>query len=188
MKHRTLIIVAGLQGCGKSTLCDSLAKQFHCQVLHASKLFRELNHLDEKTTGWWEKAGLKFIQQRSRNTKMDEQLDEIILSTIQEGNWVVDSWTMPCLSREGIKVWLKASDEERSKRIAQRDNISPKEALEKIRARMQNEQRIYKKLYGFTFGEDLGPFHLVLDNTRLKPKETLDIVHHAVNVLLKAKP
>jgi len=47
---------------------------------------------------------------------------------------------------------------------------------------------IYKKLYGFTLGEDFAPFHLVLDTDNLNAEEVFQVLCTVMdNVVLSNK-
>jgi CMP/dCMP kinase len=67
---------------------------------------------------------------------------------------------------------LNASAENRSKRMAKRDNISIAKSLRIIRNRDAENRRIYKKIYGPRFGDNLLVFDVVL-NTDLFALDSL---------------
>jgi cytidylate kinase len=98
------------------------------------------------------------------------------LELAKQGNVVLDSWTMPWLLKKGFKIWLEASPEKRAERIATRDRISVQEALEALRNKEERTKAIYKKLYGFSLGEDFKPFHLILDTDNLKSEEVFQVL------------
>jgi len=127
--------------------------------------------------GWWETAeGLRFIQQRIRDPAFDRRIDEKLLELAEQGNVVLDSWTMPWLLKEGFKIWLEASPQVRAKRVVNRDNISIEEAVKALKEKDERTRQIYNGLYGFDLGHDLSPFNLVLATDELDPDE----VFHAV--------
>ncbi|MEM2703764.1 MAG: cytidylate kinase family protein, partial [Candidatus Bathyarchaeia archaeon] len=99
------------------------------------------------------------------------RVDEKMLEWAEEGNVVLDSWTMPWLLREGFKIWLDASEEVRAQRIAKRDGISVEEAIKRMRERESRTREIYRRLYGFRLGEDLEPFHAIIDVNNLNQDE-----------------
>ena len=88
----------------------------------------------------------------------------------------MDSWTMGYLSKKGFKIWLKASVETRAKRIAKRNNQSIEEVLKAIKLKEEKTTEIYKKLYGFTLGEELKKFDLVIDTETISELEVRKIV------------
>jgi len=187
-----VIIVSGLAGSGKSTLAQQIAKKFGMKCVHASGILRELLDKDVddisegagKNTGWWEsKEGREFLENRTKDGKFDRMLDKKLLEIIEQGNVVLDSWTMPWLSKKGFKIWLDASVEIRAKRVSGRDNNSIKEMEESIRERDEKTAKIYKELYSFNLGKDLTPFDLVLITNKMKKHEVFE---KAVEALKKA--
>jgi cytidylate kinase len=185
-KKKMNVFVCGLPGCGKSTLVDAIAKKFGTSAIHTSGILRELQskavkeiaaEKAKKNVGWWEsKEAMKFMEQRSADSSFDKQLDALLLKLVDKGNAAFDSWTLPWLSNKGYKIWLVASPEVRARRMAERNNKPYKEALEVIRKREKLNIPHYRNLYGFEFGKDLSPFHLVLNTEDLSEKEVQEIV------------
>ena len=180
------IIVSGLPGSGKSSLVESLAEEFNLKKIFASGILQELTQKkiqeirteeSKKGQGFWEsKSGQKVIQDRLKDGKMDRALDKKLLEILDEvDNVIVDSRTMPWLSKKGIKIWVKASEKIRAERIGKRDGKSGQEVLKGMRARYHADQKIYKKLYSFNLGKDFEPFHLVIDNEHLDKKGTASV-------------
>ncbi|MFH1696748.1 MAG: hypothetical protein ABH854_02465, partial [Candidatus Diapherotrites archaeon] len=57
------------------------------------------------------------------------------------------------------------------------------DALEKLRERDAQTTEIYKKLYGFTLGEDMKPFHFIIptdniDEERVFSKAEMEVRKH----------
>jgi cytidylate kinase len=71
---------------------------------------------------------------------------------------------------------LEASPEKRAERIAKRDGISLKEAVDALRTKEKRTKAIYKRLYGFGLGEDFAPFHLILDTDNLEAEEVFQVL------------
>ena len=191
-KKDRVIIVSGLAGSGKSTLSQQIAKKFGMKCIHASGILRELmeKHVDEitegagKNTGWWESSeGRKFLENRTKDGKFDRMLDKKLLEIIEHGNVVLDSWTMPWLSKKGFKIWLNASVEVRAKRVSGRDAKSIEDVEDSIRERDEKTANIYKELYGFDLGKDFSPFDFVLDTESMKRQ---DVFEKALEALKKS--
>ncbi len=189
-----VIIVSGLAGSGKSTLAEKIAKKLEWKCVHSSDIFRQIQAKQKKLDayktkqgkGYWESnEAMKYYQKRLQNFSFDKMVDRELLRAIKKGNVVLDSWAMPWLSKKGFKIWLSVSQQERIKRIVGRDRMNPKEAAKRLKIKEQKTARIYKKLYGFDFGKDLSPFHLVLDTTRLNQKQVFNMVLAVVKTALK---
>jgi cytidylate kinase len=175
-----ILIVSGLPGAGKSVLVEMLAKHFKLKKVFASDILRKLlekKNFDLKKTkkskGFFEsEKGRKLNLNRKKNFSFDKKLDKMLLKLIEkEDNIIVDSRTMPWLSKKGFKIWVTAPKKIRAERIAKRDSIPKSKALKLVDERLKNDKLIYKKLYGFNFGEDLKCFDLILNTAKLSKKE-----------------
>jgi cytidylate kinase len=192
-KEPIIICVCGMAGSGKSTLARKLAKKYGLNYYSGGDALKALAKDEDSkavTHGWWESAeGMRFLERRSRDQKFDEAVDKKLLELAQRGNVILDSWTMPWLIKDGFKIWLEASPEKRAERVARRDGIGLDEALKALRSKERRTKSIYKKLYGFSLGEDFAPFNLILDTNSLTASEVFQIlcmvvdnmVLHAVN-------
>jgi len=179
-KQRIVICVCGMAGCGKSTVSKRLAEKYGLKYLSGGDALKALAiemGYRARGVGWWEtEEGKRFLQQRVGNSNFDKRVDEKLLEWAERGNVVLDSWTMPWLLKEGFKVWLEVSPRERARRIAKRDGISYREALEALKEKDEKTKAIYKGLYGFDLGEDLSPFNIVLDTNNLKASEVFRVL------------
>jgi cytidylate kinase len=191
-KEPIVICICGMAGSGKSTLAKKLAEKYGFKYYSGGDALKALA-IEEGyrplKRGWWEtKEGMLFLEKRMKDPKFDEKVDKKLLELAKQGNVVLDSWTMPWLLKKGFKIWLEASPEKRAERIATRDRISIKEALEALRNKEKRTKTIYKKLYGFSLGEDFKPFHLILDTDNLKAEEVFQALCTVIDsVIVKPK-
>jgi cytidylate kinase len=179
-----------MAGTGKSTLAKKLAKKYGLRYYSGGDALKALaaeEGYDSSSRGWWESPeGLSFLEKREKNFKFDKAVDDKLLEYAQQGRVLLDSWTMPWLLKAGFKIWLVASVEKRAERIARRDKLSIKEALQMLKEKEARTKAIYKKLYGFTLGEDFEPFNLVLDTDNLNAGEVFQVLCMVMdNVVLK---
>jgi len=179
-KKKVVICVSGMTGSGKSTVAKRLADKYGLDYFsggNALKILAQEEGYNSDVTGWWETAeGRRFLQQRMGDPAFDRRIDEKLLELAEQGNVVLDSWTLPWLLKGGFKVWLEASPQVRAKRVMNRDSISIEEAVKALAEKDEQTRQIYKSLYGFDLGNDLSPFNLVLATDELNPDE----VFHAV--------
>jgi len=179
-KKKVVICISGMTGSGKSTVAKKLADKYGLGYFSGGNALRTLAHeegYESDMRGWWETAeGLRFLQQRMGDPAFDRRIDEKLLELAEQGNVILDSWTMPWLLKEGFKIWLEASPQVRAKRVVNRDNISIEEAVKALKEKDERTRQIYNGLYGFDLGHDLSPFNLVLATDELDPDE----VFHAV--------
>lgn len=187
-KRNIIICVSGLTACGKSTAAKRLAKAYELKYVSGGTALMELAlrmGYKAEGRGWWETSeGMRFLEQRQRDPTFDKQIDSQLLEYAKRGNVVLDSWTMPWLSKKGFKIWLEVSPSERVKRLAHRDNISVKEAAHVIKEKDSKTKRIYESLYSFKLGEDYSPFDLILDSESLTADEVFDTLSLVVDRLV----
>ena len=184
IKEPIVICICGMAGSGKSTLAKKLAEKYELKYCSGGDALKALAKEDYKPfeRGWWEsKEGMRFLEKRGKDPKFDEAVDKKFLELAEEGNVVLDSWTMPWLLKKGFKIWLEASQEKRAERIAKRDGISVNEALQALRNKEKRTKAIYKKLYNFSLGEDFAPFHLILDTDNLNAAEVFKVLCEVID-------
>jgi cytidylate kinase len=190
-KKKIIVCISGMAGTGKSTLAKKLAKKYNLRYYSGGDALKALaadEGYDSSSNGWWESPeGLSFLEKREENLEFDKAVDDKLLEYAQQGRVLLDSWTMPWLLKTGFKIWLVASVEKRAERIAKRDKIPVKEALQVLKEKEARTKAIYKKLYGFTLGEDFEPFNLVLDTDNLNAREVFQVLCTVMdNVILKS--
>jgi cytidylate kinase len=187
-----VICIGGVAGSGKSTLAKKIAEKYGLKYFSGGDALRALA-LEEGykplERGWWEsEEGMRFLMKRGKDHKFDEAVDKELLKVAQKGNVILDSWTMPWLLKNGFKIWLEASPEKRAERIAKRDKIRLEEALNALKHKEEQTKTIYKKLYGFSLGEDFSPFHFILDTNNLKAEEVFQVLCMVIgNVVLNSE-
>ena len=189
-----IILISGLSGSGKSYLAENLGKRIHYKVVHASDLFKQIlkdpKALNIKHTkmnlGWYELSNMD--NNRKKNKQLDLLLDKYLLSVIKkEKNLIVDSWTMPYLSKAGTKIWLNASVNERAKRMSLRDKIPLKEAQCLIKKKDTFSKNQFRKLYGFNYGKDLSIYDYILETDDFSIKQVCDNAYFCVKELIDKK-
>jgi len=191
-KNKIVICISGMAGTGKSTLAKQLAKKYHLKYISGGDALKELaaeQGYNSAVNGWWESSeGLKFLEIRKTNPDFDKKVDQKLLEYADQGNVLLDSWTMPWLVKNGFKIWLAASVERQAERIAKRDHMTVNDALKALKEKEANTKDIYKKLYGFNLSTDFAPFDFILDTDNLTANEVFEILCMVIdNVVLKAK-
>ena len=179
-EKKIVICISGMAGTGKSTLAKKLAEKYGLKYYSGGDALKALaaeEGCNVSNNGWWESPeGLAFLRKREKNPQFDKAVDNKFLDYAQQGNVLLDSWTMPWLLKTGFKIWLLASIEKRVERVAQRDKITVKDALRILKEKEARTKAIYQKLYGFTLGEDYAPFNLVLDTDNLDVDEVFQVL------------
>ncbi|MBT8171719.1 cytidylate kinase family protein [Candidatus Bathyarchaeota archaeon] len=189
---KVVICISGMTGSGKSTVAKKIADKYGLRYFsggNALKVMAQEEGYTSNVRGWWETIeGLNFLQQRINNPAFDKKIDERLLKLADEGDVVLDSWTMPWLLKKGFKIWLEASHQIRAKRDESRDSISAKEALDALTEKDERTRQIYKNLYDFDLGHDLSPFDLVLATDELDPDDVFRAVSLVIDRLVFSNP
>ena len=189
---KTVICISGMAGTGKSTLSKKLAEKYHLRYYSGGDVLKELakqEGYDVSIRGWWENPeGLKFLNERLNDPKFDKAVDDKLLEYANQGNVLLDSWTMPWLLKEGFKIWLEASFEKRAARVAERDNMSVADAVKVLGEKEARTKTIYKGLYGFVLGEDFKPFDFVLDTDNLSADEVFLVLCKVIDNVFLSVP
>jgi len=191
-RRKIVICVAGMSGCGKSTVARRLAQKYGLRYLSGGDMLKTLavkTGYKPREKGWWEtEEGRSFLRERAKDHEFDKKVDDELMKWARQGNVVLDSWTMPWLLKESaFKVWLEASVNERARRLVRRDRISVAGALRALEEKDEKTKRIYKKLYGFDLGEDFSPFDLILDTNELGSDEVFQALCMVIDRLVLGK-
>jgi cytidylate kinase len=179
-EKKIVVCISGMAGTGKSTLAKKIAKKYDLKYYSGGDALKALaadEGYNSKSPGWWESPeGLGFLAKREQDLTFDKLVDDKLIEFAQKGEVLLDSWTMPWLIDCGFKIWLAASINKRTERIAKRDKLTKLKALKVLKEKEARTKNIYKKLYGFELGEDFTPFHLILDTEKLDAKEVFNVL------------
>jgi cytidylate kinase len=190
-QNRIVLCICGMAGTGKSTQAKRIAQKYGLRYFSGGDALRVLaaeKGYNSASNGWWESPeGLSFLEQRKANPNFDKLADQKLLQYAEEGNVLLDSWTMPWLVKGGFKIWLAASVEKQAERIAKRDKMGAAEALEALKAKEARTKAIYKQLYGFALGEDFSPFNLILDTDNLDAEAVFEVLSMVIDNVVLAK-
>ncbi len=165
------IVISGPPAIGKTTISKGLAKEFGLKSLSGGDVLKDLAQeqgFQTKGDDWWDtKDGMKFLNQRKDNYEFDKKVDEKLKDIFLKGNVVITSYTLPWLVKDGVKIWLTGSQENCAKRMQVRDNMPLSDALSIVKKRYEENKNLYKKLYGFDFGDDLSVFDIKINTDGL---------------------
>ncbi len=172
------IVISGWPAVGKTTIAGSLGEEFGLAMYNGGDILKMLASESGYSTGrqdWWDtREAKKFMEQRRANPSFDKRVDKKLADIVRKGGAVITSYTLPWLVNNDsvIKLWLRGSQENRARRMANRDGISLAEAKKIVKLRDEENSKIYRKLYQFRFGQDLTVFDYLLNTDRL-PLESL---------------
>ena len=175
------VTVSGHPGSGTSTLVRGLMERFGWSSLNGGDVFRE----EAKRRG----LSLGAFGELCKNElDVDRSLDELLRQRMQGdgaanivesrlAGWWAHRLNLPCL-----RIWLNVSDEERARRVSEREGLPFEEALEANRARAAVDGERFMLLYDLV-PEDPEPYTHVLDASTLNATQILD---HVVALLEEA--
>jgi cytidylate kinase len=175
------IVISGWPAVGKTTIASKLAQEFGLAMYNGGDILKvlaaEKGYSTERDNWWDTPEAKKFMAERKSDPSFDKKVDKKLAEIVRKGGAVITSYTLPWLVKEEyvIKLWLRGSPENRAKRMANRDDISFAEAKRIIALRDEENKKIYYKLYGFCFGEDLTVFDYVLNTDRLPLDSLIEI-------------
>jgi len=171
-----VITISGLIGSGKTTVAKALAEKLKLRHVQAGMVFREM----AKERGM---SLQEFSKLAEKDKSFDRLVDERQKELAKQGNVVIDGRLSGWLIDADLKIWLKASLDERAKRVAKRENKDYETALKETRERERSELKRYKEIYGIDLN-DLSPYDFVI-NTELWSAEV--IVETIKNLVEKMK-
>lgn len=160
------IILCGMPAVGKTTVAKMIASRLGLKLVGGGDILKEIaieEGYNAVGDDWWDTSdGMKFMQERRGSSEFDKEVDRRLLAKARKGDVVMTSYTLPWLSKHGVKVWLSGSKESRAQRMAKRDSSTAEECARVIEVRDGQNNALYRKLYGIDFGNDLSPFSIVV--------------------------
>lgn len=178
------MIVIAVSGCpvsGKSTLAKELARIYGLRYVSIGMLFRKIA----------QERGVSLLELHKiaeQDHSIDVTIDNMCIEEARKGNVVLDGhltgWILKDLA--DVKIYVKASLNERARRLAEREGKSFEEALSEIKMREELNRRRYLTIYNIDIN-DLSIFNLIIDNTDLDFTDTLTIAKTYIDAILRVK-
>ena len=167
------IAISGPPGTGTTTIAKSLAKKLNMKYANAGMIFREL----AREYGM---SLMEFQDYALKHPEIDEEIDRRSIELLKAGGYVVEGRLAAHMAvraniSETLKVYLKASEEARAKRVAKREGIPIEEALKHVKERAKKERDRYLRIYGLDV-DDISIYDLVIDTTYLDPETIVEII------------
>ena len=175
------VTVSGHPGSGTSTLVRGLMDRFGWTSLNGGDVFREEAKRRGMSLG-------DFGELCKNELDVDRSLDELLRQRMQgpDAANIVESrlagWWAYRLELPCLRIWLDVSDEERARRVSEREGLTLENALEANRARAAVDGERFLLLYDLV-PEDPEPYTHVLDATTLNASQILE---HVVALLEEA--
>ncbi len=167
-----LVTLSGLPGSGTSTVARMVAAAL------------DLDHLDGGTVfrSFAAERGLSlaaFAALAEADDSIDRALDDRLTERARAGEVLLESrlagWLVTRAELPALRVWIHCDEQERARRVAEREGHDPAEALAHNRDREHSERVRYLGYYGIDLA-DLSVYDLVLDSTATAPPELVSAI------------
>ncbi len=164
------ITISGLPGSGTSTIAEMLSSKLGLKHINTGEIFREMA----------EEYKMKlqdFEEYCEEHPEIDVELDKRQEAILREGNVILEGrlsgWIAHLHHIPAFKIWLDCEEDERVKRIINREGGDFFEKRYEMRMREASEKRRYMKFYGINL-DDKSIYDLVVDTTHLSPEQIMD--------------
>jgi len=186
------VIISGMPSVGKTTAAIKVAEKFKLRHLAGGDMLKEIakdRGFALSGTDWWDTPeGMRFMAERKKDLEFDKEVDRRLINHLKHSSVVMTSYPLPWIVKEpALKLWFKASQKTRAKRLAGRDAISSGSAMSIVRKRDLDNRKLYRRLYGINFGKDLSPFNFILDTEKLNVEEVANATCKLVSEYSKSK-
>jgi len=172
-----IITVSGLAGTGTTSVCKMLQEKLGFEYIYAGKIFRdEADKLDMEIG--------EFAKYLEKHQDLDKEIDQKMIEfakehkdTILEGRlsaWMVERAKLPAL-----KILLTAQVDVSAERVGFRDELSLKEAKEKVLARDTVDRKRYQKLYDIDIADD-SVYDMIFDTSEFTVEEEVEAIEELV--------
>jgi len=170
-----IVTVGGLPGTGTSTLCRLLERELGLPYVYAGQIFRQ-----ESASRGMSLAELNELA--GRDDSVDRALDERQLDLLRHGNVILEGrmsgWLASHNEIPAFKVWLTCDEDERIRRLVDRDGGDFTEQREATRTRAAQEADRYRRYYGAD-PSDPSIYDLVMDSAGVEPQDLVKRVLEA---------
>jgi predicted cytidylate kinase len=169
---------------GKTVVSRIVARKLSLAVVGGGDVLKEMAVEQGYKPGghdWWDLSeGMKFLKERKGSPDFDREVDSRLMRKAKAGGFVITSYPLPWLMRDGFKVWLSGSVDSRARRMSKRDHVDEGRCKKVLAVRDAENYKLYKKIYHIEFGIDLSPFDLIVDTDSIDETQVAEIVLHYV--------
>jgi len=153
------VTIFGLAGTGKTSVAEAVASDLGWEFMSNGNLFRELARGQGMAISEFD----KLVENRQEiDRKVDEQTAEYGRT---HDNFIYEARLAWYFIPDSVKIKLDCGDDERIRRVAERDNISLQEARKQTLDREKTYRPRYESLYGIRDFSSDEHFDFILDTT-----------------------
>ncbi len=174
-KNNMIVAISGPAGAGTSTTSKAVAKQAELDHICAGQIFRSMAEEKEMTLE-------QFSQYAENNKEVDQEIDQRQKKLAQNKDNILLEGRLAGWMAENsdIKVWLKAPLELRARRVAKREDIEFKQAIQDVREREKSERTRYLEYYGIDI-DDLTIYDLIIDTANWNKQAVINIINESID-------
>lgn len=170
------VTVGGLAGTGTSTLCRLLAARLDLPYTYVGSLFRQ----EAARRGM---SLAEFGQLCQDDPSVDRSLDDRQLELLREGGVLLEGrmagWLAEHNDVDAFTIWLVCDEDERIRRITERDGGDMEVQRTRTREREASEYTRFEEYHGADLTQ-LTIYDLVLDSTDMAPTALAEAVLEAM--------
>ncbi len=168
----TKITIGGLSGTGKGTVAKGLAEKIGFKFTSAGNFFREL----AKEKGYNSLLELQKVIHSPKNTdsSVDVEVDERTKKFGSENDrFIIEGRLCAHMIPGAFKILLTCNEEERFKRVAERQGVDFETAKKETLERENLYTNFYKTFYKIENYLDERYYDLIIDTTSISPEEII---------------
>lgn len=170
-----IICIGGLVGSGKDTIADIVAEKLG---------FKRIKFSFKDVAKELKIPLMEYQKYVEKDLTIDKKFDEKVIKEAK-GNCVISTWLSPWMIKNPtLRVYLDASEEERARRIAKRDKMKFKDALNHVRKRDLHNRGRYLALYGIDIF-DKSIFDIIINTEKFNPEQIANIIIEAYKEKIK---
>ncbi len=163
------IAISSKSGCGNTTVTRLLSEKLGFKMINFT--FRQM--AEERNMDFWD-----FCQLAEGNDEIDKELDRRqVEMAMGEENCVLGSRLAIWMLKDAdLKVYLKASEVTRSKRIFKREGGSFEERFKETKERDERDRARYKRIYNIDNDEYEKVADIIIDTDYRRPEEIVALI------------
>ena len=167
-----VITISGLPGSGTTTVAKMLAERTGMEYFNVGMIFRELAEkykMDLQSFEVYCEGHPEIDRELDRKQEMKMKQGKIIMEGRLSG-WIAYLKKIP-----SFRIWLDCEEEERMRRVVEREGGEMKDKKKETKERMESEKRRYEKFYGIKL-DDKSIYDMIIDTTNTPPEKIVEMI------------